>query len=393
MQETVATPVVSAETPATVNYTDVFLQALGQNDNSCLPDRTNQCIGVYVYDLKLDQELVSINADTPFQYASAFKAPVLVYFLQNCTKIWDVGTTVWNDYFTTSNPSYSDPWYVSDEYRQILHTYLSDMNNWGNIDNFAAEHRPLNNGLEGFLDQRYFILEQVFSMITQSNNVATGNVLKFVYETCLPGPSAAIEQRCGGSNAITEFNLWFNTFSGIVFTADEPRRGLNSWDTIATTDNSGETQVIQMATYGIMDQCASQTALLACADNLSLPNAWTARDFFKFYFALFHLENTSEKSAAMQILSVDSSGTSRGYQKNMARNMGAISFSKSGYFGSIITDAGIVNYQGRSYIVVVMSYRAVDSISLLFGQYDPSGNRTGVETGLLQKLLEGTLEP
>jgi hypothetical protein len=215
--------------------------------------------------------------------------------------------------------------------------------------------------------------------------------LKFVYENCLPGPSVVIEQRCGGSNAITAFNLWFNSFAGIVYTADEPRRGLNSWDVITTTNSSGETQVTRMATYGLVDQCATQTALLACADNLPVPNVWTARDFFKFYYALFHLENASLKTTAFDILAIDDSGASRGYLKNMARNMGAVSMSKDGYFGFINADAGIVAYQGHYYIIATLSYDAVVSIVKLYGQYNPDGTLAGPDTGLLQNLIEGTL--
>lgn len=390
-QGTVSTPVISAATPDAVNYTGVFLEALEKNEDSCLPDQTSQCIGVYVYDLNLNQELVSINADVPFQFASAFKGPVLVYFLENCRKYWDVNSAAWSDYFATSNPPYSDPWFASDEYRQILHTYLSEIGNWGTIENFASQYRNTINDQAGFIDQRYFILEQAYNMIVQSNNVAAGNVLKFVYENCLPGPSAAIEQQCGGSNAITEFNLWFNNFSGIVYAADEPRRGLYSWDTITATGSSGQVQEVILPTYGLFDTCANQTAFLLCSNNLSTTNVWTARDFFQFYNTLFRLSDLNVKSAAIGILKIDEPGASRGYLKNMMGNMGTTSMSKDGYFGFIIADAGIVAYQGHYYIIATLSYDAADSIVKLYGQYNLDGTLVEPDTGLLQKMIEGTL--
>lgn len=354
-----------------------------------MPDKTNECVSVYVYDLDQDRELAAVNEDVPLQYASAFKGPVLVYFLEHCKKYWDVDSADWNSFYLGSNPP--DPWYVSDEYKQLLRGHLADTANWRDLDTFFFTNRVLVNDVPGAMDERYLILQHVYKMVTRSNNYAAGIVLKFVYENCLPGPSAAIEPRCGGSNAITEFNLWFDGFAGISYAPGEPRRGLNSWDVITTTDSSGEVQVTRMATYGLSDRCAAQTALLACADNLPLPNVWTARDFFKFYYALSHLENAGEKTVALQILAVDDPGASRGYLKNMAREMGAVSMSKNGYFGSIITDAGIVTFQERSFIIVTLSYDAVDSIVKLYGQYDPSGNPAGAERGLLQKLLAGSL--
>jgi hypothetical protein len=383
--------IIPSATPELPDYTGIFLDHLSKSEDSCMPDKTGQCVSLYVYDLDQGRELVAINEDVPLQYASAFKGPVLAYFLQNCKKYWDIDSAEWNDYFLGSNPV--DPWYGSDDYRQLLSGHLSDVTNWNNLDTFFFNHRASTNGVTAMMDERYLILQQVYKMVTQSNNIAAGNVLKFVYENCLPGPSAAIEQRCGGSNAITEFNLWFNDFSGIIYAANEPRRGLNSWDVIITTDSNGYTQVTRMPTYGLMDQCATQIVLLGCADNLPIPNVWTARDFFEFYFALFHLENVSERTVALEILAVDDPGASRGYLKNMAREMGATPMSKNGYFGSIIVDAGIVTYQGRSYIIAVLSYNAVDSIVKLFGQYDSGGNLAGPDTGLLQKLLEGTLAP
>ena len=378
-------------TPELPDYTGIFLEQMGTSKDSCMPDKTNQCISVYVYDLDQERELVAINEDVQLQYASAFKGPVLVYFLERCKKYWDVNSVDWNSFYLGSNPL--DPWYVSDGYKQILRNQLADPKNWEELDTFFYNNRVLINDAPGRMDERYLILQQVYKMVAQSNNYAAGVVLKFVYDNCLPGPSAAIEERCGGSNAISEFNLWFNEFAGITYSADEPRRGLNSWDTIATTESNGETQTTRMPTYGLMDQCANQTALLACADNLPNPNVWTAMDFFQFYYALFHMESAAGRMTAMQILAADDPGASRGYLKNMARNIGAASMSKNGYFGSILTDAGILDYQGHSYIVVVLSYNAVESIIHLFGQFDPDGNPAGSGTGLLPRLLEGTLEP
>jgi len=192
--------------PLIPNYDSIFLDTLGGDNDSCLPDKTGQCIGVYVYDLDNSRELVSINADVPFQFASAFKGPLLVHFLTNCKKYWDTSNPAWNEFFLERGPANNIDRYVSDEYRQELVKYLSIVTNWGTIERFAVAHQVSVNGEEGPLDERYSILEQVYKMAAQSNNAAAGNVLEFVHENCPADQPPAIDLKCGGSNAITEFN-------------------------------------------------------------------------------------------------------------------------------------------------------------------------------------------
>ena len=103
-----------------VTYNQAFLERLGTDPEGCLPDKTAQHIGVYIYDLNNSAELVSINADIPFQFASSFKGPVLTYFLSSCQKIWDSQNPEWDQYFTETAPVHESGWYQSAEYRQKL---------------------------------------------------------------------------------------------------------------------------------------------------------------------------------------------------------------------------------------------------------------------------------
>jgi hypothetical protein len=65
--------------------------------------------------------------------------------------------------------------------------------------------------------------------------------------------------------------------------------------------------------------------------------------------------------------------------------------SKNGYSGFILADAGIMKVQGHFYIVVTLSYDAVNSMEALYGRYNASGDPAGNLKGLLQDLLEGNL--
>jgi hypothetical protein len=376
------------------DYNGILQKALPTNKTSCLPDKTEEGIGLYVYDLDNDQELVSINADVPFLFASAFKGPVLIYFLANCRKYWNTASPEWNSYFQDVKAANDIGWYASEEYRNKLVAYLSQVSDWGTIENFSVSNRASTNGNAGPLDRRYFILAQVYNMVTQSSSYAAGLVLNFVHENCLAGQSIGpIEQQCGGSNAITEFNHWFNEFSQIKYENSEPRRGLYSFDIVTTVDENGNRSDARMPTYGLVDDCVNPDVFLDCASGSSARNAWTARDLFKFYDSLFNLDDETVRSAAMGILEIDAPSISRGYLKNMARVMNAEVMSKNGYSGLVFADAGIMEYRGRFYVISTLSYNAVGSMNALYGQYDGSGNPIGVGKGLLQELIDGSLIP
>jgi hypothetical protein len=363
---------------------------MGTTDESCLPDRTTGDIGVYIYDLTNGRELVSINADTPFQFASAFKGPALVYFLSTCKQYWDTGSPEWEAYFRDPG-SVRNQWYVSDEYRALIVPYVADVNNWQKLESFFARTRPRNNSGEfGPLDQRYFILQQVYRMIANSSNTDTADVLRFVHERCLGDPQPAIEKRCGGPNAITAFNAWFNEFSGIAYAGDEPRRGLYNWNIIYEKDEDGNWNPMPLSTSGLRDLCANQTALLGCRAGEPVKNVMSPRDFYKFYLALYNLDDASARAGAFDLLKVDLTGPARGNLKNMARNMGAEAMSKNGYYfykGPIIADAGIIQFRGVHFVVVTLSYDAGEEMESLYGTYNAQGALIG-EPGLIQSMLE-----
>jgi hypothetical protein len=82
--------------------------------------------------------------------------------------------------------------------------------------------------------------------------------------------------------------------------------------------------------------------------------------------------------------------------KNLAGRLGVRSMSKNGrasYSGkAIATDAGILSYRGKSYVIVTLSYNALESMDLLYGVY-LNGIPVDEEKSLIQLLLEGQLRP
>jgi hypothetical protein len=230
------------------------------------------------------------------------------------------------------------------------------------------------------------MLDKVYSMIAQSSNLATADVLKFIFENCPNREQVQIETECGGNNAITTFNAWFNDFTQINYENGTPRRGLYSWDTVVEKG-----QEITLSTFGQKDQCANQAAILKCDPAYTATNTLTARDFFKFYTALYNLDDVTVRETAFALLKVDEPGPAQGNLKNMARNMHAVALSKNGHAffinGSINTDAGIVLYKGKAFIVVTLSFNALGPIATLYGSYDSAGNLV-TEPGLIQNLLE-----
>ena len=372
---------------ASTDFNSLVLSDIGTSTDSCLPEDTNEGIGIFIYDLDNQRELVSINADIPFQFGSAFKAPLLVYFLSSCRQYWDVNSSIWQDQFLQQKESNDQSWYSSQEYEQLLKEFFSDIHNWGEIQSFTDQNLIQYNDKVTSVDRRYDILEQVYRMVTESNNIAAGNVLNFIIENCKDTQPHEIEQKCGGSNAITEFNYWFNNFSNIEYLDNEMHRGLHSWDTITIVDGNGIKSETRMPTYAIEDSCALQGAFIGCSNSTYVNNAWTARDLFGFYRSLYFLDDESVRTTAFDILKVDIQGNSRGYFKNLSRKLGTVSISKNGFDGYLLVDAGIINVYDKDFIVVTMSYNALNSMNELYGQYDNSGEPSNGFNGLIEDIL------
>lgn len=384
-------PATSTPPPTPLpDHSRQFLESLPTNPESCHPDQTTDDLGVYIYDLKEERELVSINADVPLQFASAFKSQVLVYFLSSCRQYWDPSSADWKRYFQNTQAAQNVDLFTSPEYEQAIAEFISNPENWKDVGDFSAEHRQVVNGANGAIDTRYFVLEKIHSMIAQSVNIATADILLFVFENCLNQEQIRFEPECGVPNALTTFNAWFNAFSGIAYKSETPRRGLYSWDTIIVNGRNGSEEVV-LPTFGLKDFCANQTTILKCDPAYTAFNTLTARDFFKFYHALYNLEDERVRETAFTLLKLDEPGPARGNLKNLARSMHAVAFSKNGHAfftnGSINTDAGIVRYKGKDFIVVTLSFNALGSMVMLYGSYDSAGN-LATDPGLIQNLLE-----
>lgn len=373
------------------DHTRAFLASIRISDGSCHPQKTAEDIGVYIYDLTNDRELVSVNADVPFQFASAFKAPAMVYFLSSCRHIWDPSSAAWREHFQDLETAENIEYYVSPEYRQLVSEFLANARNWKNVGVFFSDHRYSLNGASGDIDKRYFALQKVYSMIAQSANLAAAEILQFTFENCADASQIKIESPCGQANAINSFNAWFNEFAQTQPPASSsaPLRGLYEYNSVII---NGEELILP--TRGQRDLCAIQTAILKCDPFSIAYNVYTPRDLYQFYEALYRLKDTRLRETALALLQLDEPGPARGNLKNLARTVHATSFSKNGYAfynnGAIITDAGIVRHKGRDYIIVTLSFNALDSMIRLYGSFDNKGELVG-NPGLIQNLLEGTL--
>ncbi len=379
--------------PLSVEYNRSLLAKLPLSEQSCLPDKTEDDLGIYVYDLSRERELLSVNADVPFQFASAFKAPLLVYFLTQCKKYWDPTSPEWEAYFSDPQAARGIAYYSSAEYRAAIAPFFEDPRLWQNADAFFNERRFINAGGQAeALDKRYFILNSAYAMTARSANRAAGEILQFVYDQCQPVEESArvsSPYACYKANPISQFNAWFNDFAGITYAENEPQRGLFKWDSVIEKDAKGNAYEAQMPTAGFEDQCATQTARLNCSAATGI-SVWTPRDLFRFYQALYRMEDARVRAAALNLLAVDEEGPGRGGLKNLARKMGALAMSKNGHahfiLGSINTDAGIFYYQNTPFVVVVMGYDAQPSLSLLYGDYNSKGEPV-IEASLIQDLL------
>lgn len=160
-------------------------------------------------------------------------------------------------------------------------------------------------------------------MVARSSNPAAGNILRFVYDNCLPQPPV-IPETCGGSNPITAFNAWLTEFAALPDATADSHRGLYEWDIILETNRNGKIVETVMPTHGFKDTCANQFAVLNCSSEKQsqVVNALTARDFFRFYEALFDLKDERVRETALDLLKIDLNSPSRGYLKNLARVMG-----------------------------------------------------------------------
>ena len=392
IQSATQTPTqVQCEPPDVREYSGQILDEIGTDEESCLPDKSKDDIGVYIFDLTHDQELLSINADTPFQFASAFKGPVLVYFLSTCRQYWDLDSPDWDTYFRDLKIA-RDPRYATDEYRALISGYISDVNNWKDIEAYFMANRVGEDGAEDVIDKRYFILHKVYSMIARSNNAAAGDVLQFIFDHCLEQDQTALQQQeeCSGPNAITAFNSWFYEFTGLKQESGELHNGLYEWDVILSRDSEGHLVETVMPTNGLKDSCTN-AATLNCTKGSVAANVFTARELFRFYTTLYWLDGEKVRQIAFDLLRIDEPGPARGNLKNLARNVGAEALSKNGYafyiYDSIITDAGILRYKGNDYIVVTLSFNARETIATLYGAYDPNGVLIG-SPGLIQTLLD-----
>jgi hypothetical protein len=368
------------------------------DEASCQVDKTANDLGIYIYDLTHDRELVSVNADTPYQYASAFKSAALVYFMSSCRQYWDVSAPEFDTYFRDQELA-RDPWYASDEYKALIAGQVSNPDNWGNIEAFFANNKVKNNGVSGVIDKRYFFLSTVYSMIATSSNIATGEVLQFVFDNCQPKPlpqaSIDAQTQCSGPNAITAFNEWFYRFTGIKYADGARHSGLYNWDTIMEKDSSGTYHEVTMPTSGLKDTCVNNVATLDCKADRYASNAMTPREMYTFYNALYHASDTTLRDAAMTMLKVDKPGAARGFFKNMARNAGAVSMSKNGnaffVYAPVMSDAGILQYKGNDFIVVVLSFHAEAAITTLYGAFDNDGVLVS-PPGLIPQMLDESLK-
>jgi beta-lactamase class A len=154
----------------TINYYDNYLSALETPYTAPMNEHfetitSGHTIGLILYDLKKSRLMTALSSEKPLPVASAFKAGLLMYFVDQIDA--DVWGTVPVEYWNANS---------KDEMPEDFH------------DSWQANR---------------VILRTLYQTIVLSDNVATGTVMAYV------------AQANGGTDAVTMFNVWAQDTVGI----------------------------------------------------------------------------------------------------------------------------------------------------------------------------------
>lgn len=260
-------------------------------------------IGVLLYDLENTRLMTALAPENPLPVASAFKAPVLMYFVDTVDPaVWNsVPVTYWN------TPSSRD---VPEQYRESF-----------------REHQA--------------ILQALYNMIVISDNPATGIVLSYVARLQSSTEPLALfndwSRERVGTSQLSALSAWSHGIDAGVAISDARyiERGTTISGGIVTFENMMTPRDIGLY-YMWMIASLSEDGQQVCRDVLSI-----IRD---------------NRGANLERLALDLEGTP--YSKNGSLIMDE---------GTVIADAGLIELpDSNRYLLVMLSLGAPELIAPLF---------------------------
>ena len=275
------------ETPFTAPLNDHFDAIIGRNP-----------VGLILYDLTHDHLLTALYPENPLPVASAFKAPMLMYFVDTISPdVWNsVPVAYWNANATSEVP---------DDYRE----------SW-------QEHR--------------FILRALWQALIMSDNSATGQVLSYVADVQ------------GNPDALRLFNDWALNTVGV-----SQLSGLTAWSSGISNDHTFTDERYENRETALRSQLTQLDNMMTPRDlglfyvwmltHLSVDAQQVCRDLLSTIF--------NNRGANLERLAMTHNGTS--YSKNGSLETDA---------GYVVSDAGIIELADVSYLLVIQSIDPVDEI-------------------------------
>jgi|GEM_PF-1021765 len=275
------------ETPFTAPLNDHFAEVIGRTP-----------VGLILYDMTHDHLLTALAPENPLPIASAFKAGLLMYFVDTVSAdVWNsVPVAHWNANASSEVPeAYRTAW-----------------------------------------NENRVILRQLWQTLVMSDNTTTGQVLSYVADVQ------------GNPEAVRLFNDWSINTVGV-----SQLSGLTSWSSGVSAGQSFVDERFEERETAINSQLTPFDNMMTPRD-LGLYYVWmlthmseagqqVCKDLLSTIF--------NNRGANLERLAQAFEGTS--YSKN-----GSLETD----YGYVVTDAGIIDLADVSYLLVLQSVDPVDSI-------------------------------
>lgn len=273
--------------------------------------KLNRPLTLFFYDVTNDEMLAGIDVDKQMPVVSAVKGPILMYFFDVVPEeIWNtVPVELWNIRDAALIPQYYRP--AWDQHREIL--------------------------------------RDLYRMIVVSDNISTGNALRYAYDYYQPP----------GMNPIQAFNHWSMEVVGM-----SAESGMRQWDEGGTNDPSWIEPRFNTRMTSIYNSMRQYN------------NTYSALDLARFYTWVYTQAPRQVYQRTFEVMSIVEGAP--GFLEDTAFRVGGTPVSKDGYVGPgarhnlrgehLTADAGLILLNDRAYIVVTMGVDGGDRLSYIYGE-------------------------
>ncbi len=280
--------------------------------------KVNRPLTVFFYDVTNSILLANVDMEKQMPVVSAVKGPILMYFFDV------VDPTVWNS----------------------IPVELWNVRNINEVPDFYRAQ----------WQQHRDILRDLYRMIVVSDNISTGNALRYAYDYYQPP----------GLNPIQAFNHWSMEVVGM-----SAESGMRQWDEGGTNNpawieerfNSRTTPIYNVPRY--------------------YNNTYSALDLARFYTWLYTEADRSVYQRSIDVMSVVERYP--GFLEDTAFRVAGIPVSKDGYVGPgdrnnardeyLTADAGLILVGDRAFVVVTMGVNAGDKMPDIYLEFQRAINQ------------------